>query len=82
MKSKLIAMEPYRPYHDCHALCHRPAVFFCHFRLTVFFIPARKNSFLGAFAQLRKAAVSFVMSAVRLSELNDSAPNGRIFMQV
>ena len=34
---------------------------------------------LGAFADLRKAAIIFVMS-VRLSEENNSAPTGRIVM--
>ena len=34
------------------------------------------GSFLGAFAQLRKAAISFVMS-VRPSSWNNSAPTGR-----
>ena len=38
------------------------------------------NKFLGAFAKLRKATVSFVMS-VRLSAWNNSVPIGRIFMK-
>jgi hypothetical protein len=37
-------------------------------------------SFLGAFAKLRKATVSFVMS-VRLSARNESATTGRIVMK-
>jgi hypothetical protein len=44
--------------------------------------------FLGPFAKLRKATISFVMSAhlfvrpsVRPSTWNYSAPNGRIFMK-
>ena len=37
-------------------------------------------SFLRAFAKLRKAIISFVMS-VRLSALNKSVPNGRILMK-
>jgi hypothetical protein len=36
--------------------------------------------FLGAFENLRKATISFVMS-VRLSAWNNSAPTGRIFMK-
>jgi hypothetical protein len=35
-------------------------------------------TFLGAFAKLRKATISFVIS-VRLSAWNNSAPTGRIF---
>ena len=38
------------------------------------------SGFLGAFAKLRKATISFVMS-VRPSAWNDSAPTGRIFMK-
>ena len=38
------------------------------------------TQFLGAFAKLRKAAISFVMS-VRLSAWNNSAPTGRIFIK-
>jgi hypothetical protein len=37
-------------------------------------------TFIGAFAKLRKATISFVMS-VRLSTWNKSAPTGRIFMK-
>ena len=37
-------------------------------------------SFLGAFAKLRKATISFVMSG-RPSAWNKSAPTGRIFMK-
>ena len=40
----------------------------------------RALRFLGAFAKLRKATVSFIMS-VRPSEWNNSAPNKRIFMK-
>jgi hypothetical protein len=36
--------------------------------------------FLGAFANLQKASISFVKS-VRLSEWHSSAPTGRIFMK-
>jgi hypothetical protein len=36
--------------------------------------------FFGAFAKLRKATISFVMS-IRLSAWNISAPTGRIFMK-
>jgi hypothetical protein len=36
--------------------------------------------FLGAFAKLRKATITFVIS-VRPSAWNDSAPNGRIVME-
>jgi hypothetical protein len=36
---------------------------------------------LGAFAKLRKATVSFVMSVVRPSGWNNSASAGRIFMK-
>jgi len=42
-----------------------------------------KEPFLGAFAKLRKAAISFVMSvclSVRPSACNYSAPTGCIFM--
>jgi len=42
-----------------------------------------KESFLGAFAKLRKATISFDMSAfmsARPSACNYSAPTGRIFM--
>jgi hypothetical protein len=39
-----------------------------------------KYGFLGAFAKLRKATISFVMS-VRLPSWNISAPTGRIFMK-
>jgi hypothetical protein len=63
-------------------LCYRPAVFFRHIRLTALSFPQGKILFLGAFAKLRKATVSFVMSAFRLSAWNNSAPNGRVFMQV
>jgi len=35
--------------------------------------------FLGAFAKLRRATVSFVMSV--LSAWNNSAPTGRIFVK-
>jgi len=37
--------------------------------------------FLGAFAKLRKATITFVVS-VLLSEWNNTAPIGRIFMKV
>ena len=37
--------------------------------------------FLSAFAKLPKATISFVMS-VRLAELNNSAPRGRIFVKL
>jgi len=82
MKSKLIAMEPHRLQHHCHTICYRPAVFFRHFRLTALSFPQGKIIFLGVFEKLRKATVGFVMSAVRLSAWNNSAPNGRIFVQV
>jgi hypothetical protein len=39
------------------------------------------GGFFGAFAKLRKAAVSFVMSACRPFAWNNSAPTGRIFMK-
>jgi len=39
------------------------------------------NQFLGAFAKLRKAAISFVMF-VRLSAWNKSAPTGRIINEI
>ena len=41
-------------------------------------------SFVGAFAKLRKVAISFVMSTyplVRLSACRNSVPTGRIFME-
>jgi len=38
------------------------------------------NSFLIAFAKLRRATISFVMS-VRLSVWNNSTPTGRFFMK-
>jgi hypothetical protein len=40
--------------------------------------------FLGAFAKVRKATISFVISVrpfVRLSAWNNSAPTGQIFMK-
>ena len=43
----------------------------------------RRNTFLGAFAKLRKVTISFVMPvcpSVRPSAWNTSAPNARIFM--
>jgi hypothetical protein len=45
---------------------------------------ATQNTFLGAFAELQKATVSFVMSVslfVRLPEWNNSAPAGRILIK-
>jgi len=82
MKSKLIAMEPHRPQHDCHAVY----VIAQQYSSTTFdlllFHSRKEKFFLGAFAKLRKATLSFVLSAVRLSAWNVSAPNGRIFMQV
>jgi len=39
-----------------------------------------RNSFLGAFATLRKASMNFVMS-VHLSAWNNSALTGRIFVK-
>ena len=42
------------------------------------------EQFLGAFAKLRKATISFVMSvcpSARLSAWNNSAPNGRNFLK-
>jgi hypothetical protein len=42
--------------------------------------PGRKKRFLGAFAKLRKAAISFVMS-VCPSAWNNAPPTGRIFMK-
>ena len=39
-----------------------------------------RETFLGAFASLRKASDSFFIS-VRLSAYNNSAPTGRIFMK-
>jgi hypothetical protein len=42
-------------------------------------------SVLGAFAKLRKATISFVLSvclSVRLSACNNSAPTGRIFLKI
>jgi hypothetical protein len=61
--------------------------------MIMFFLPllfgsALKWLFLGAFAKLRRAIVSFVMSvrlsvhpSVRLSAWNNSAPTGRIFVK-
>ena len=43
------------------------------------------GSFLGAFAKLRKATVSFVMSvrlSIYLSARNNSAPNGPILIKL
>ena len=47
-------------------------------------ITEKKYDFLGAFAKLRKATVSFVMSvcpSVLPSAWNNSASTGRIFMK-
>jgi hypothetical protein len=41
-------------------------------------VTLKKEEFFGAFAKLRKATISFVMS-VRLSARNNSAPTGHIF---
>jgi hypothetical protein len=43
-------------------------------------LPSRGKRFLGTFAKLRKATISFVMSAC-LSAWNNSAPTGRIFIK-
>ena len=52
--------------------------------LTFSYTSPSNASFLGAFAKLRKAAISFVMSvhclSVRPSARNNSAPTGLIFM--
>jgi hypothetical protein len=47
-----------------------------------FFISARSKciTFLGVFAELREATISFVVS-VRPSAWNNSAPTGRIFLR-
>jgi hypothetical protein len=38
--------------------------------------------FLDAFVKLRKATISFVIVSVRLSFSNDSAPTGRILVNL
>jgi hypothetical protein len=45
------------------------------------FWPEEMLAFLGAFAELRKATISFVVS-VRPSTSNSSVPTGRIFMKL
>jgi hypothetical protein len=51
----------------------------CYFAFPLLFI-MNKVTVVGAFAKLRKATISFVMS-VCPSEWNNSAPSGRIFMK-
>jgi hypothetical protein len=44
----------------------------------------KQSLFIGAFAKLRKMAISFVMSVclfIRLFACNNSAPTGRIFVK-
>jgi hypothetical protein len=50
------------------------------FLIQKWFVQLKHATFLGAFAELRKATITFVMS-VRLSAWKNSAPIRRIFMK-
>jgi len=50
------------------------------FLIQKWFVQLKHTTFLGAFAELRKATITFLMP-VRLSAWNNSAPTGRIFMK-
>jgi hypothetical protein len=56
----------------------------CKIPHTVVVLRESEKRFLGAFAELRKATVSFVTSfcpSICLSAWNNTAPSGRIFMK-
>jgi hypothetical protein len=77
MKSRLTAMEPHRRQHDCHSVCVIAQQYSSSTFYLLRFHSHKENS---VFRRVRE--ISFVMSAVRLSAWNNSAPNGRIFMKV
>ena len=61
-------------------LKHKPLSFCVWLVLNLVYFVFHYDSFLGAFAKLRKAIVSYVMS-VRLSAWNNLAPTEHIFMK-
>jgi len=87
-RSSIACRQPYRSSkrtaHRTKKICIPGPVIYIYIYIHIYihiYIPRPTYflTFLGAFASLRKATVSFVMSVCLPSAWNNSAPTGRIF---